>query len=155
MPRAKTTEVIEHRITFGDLERKELKEHLDLMDKDRKFNLYAKTAVGTGAVVAAAGIGFLGYIALQGIFGFVDRVSEPVKNAIYGKETYPTKNVPANPNDYVNRDPDTGERINPVHEVPVMGGLVGLGIQLGEAVPVGTWVSTGLDNLFGFSYGGS
>ena len=141
MPRAKTTEVIEHRITFGDLERKELKETLDLIDKDRKFNLYAKTAVGTGAVVAAASIGYLGYIALQGIFGFVDRVSEPVKNAIYGKETYPTQNVPANPQDYVNRDPDTGERINPVHEVPFMGGLVGLGIQIGEAIPVGSFIS--------------
>ncbi len=141
MPRAKTTEVIEHRITFGDLERKELKETLDLMDKDRKFNIYAKAAVGTGAVVAAAGIGYLGYIALQGIYGFVDVVSEPVKNAIYGKETYPTKNVPSNPQDYVNRDPDTGERINPVHEVPIMGGLVGLGIQMGEAIPVGSFIS--------------
>ena len=141
MPRAKTTEVIEHRITFGDLERKELKETLDLIDRDRKFNIYAKTAVGTGAVVAAAGIGYLGYIALQGIYGFVDVVSEPVKNAIYGKETYPTQNVPSNPQDYVNRDPDTGERINPVHEVPIMGGLVGLGIQIGEAIPVGSFIS--------------
>jgi len=147
MPRAKTTEVIEHRITFGDLERKELKETLDLIDRDRKFNIYAKTAIGTGAVVTAAGIGYLGYIALQGIFGFVDRVSEPVKNAIYGKETYPTKNVPSNPQDYVNRDPDTGERINPVHEVPVMGGLVGLGIQIGEAFPVGSYAAQGWNQI--------
>jgi hypothetical protein len=149
MPRAKITECIEHRITFGDLERKELKEHLDLLDKDRKFNLYAKTAVGTGAVLAGAWVGYMGYIALQGIFGFVDRVSEPVNDIIFGKETYPTKNVPANPNDYVNRDPDTGERINPVHEVPVMGGLVGLGIQIGEAVPVGSWISDGIEGIFG------
>ncbi len=141
MPRAKTTEVIEHRITFGDLERKELKETLDLLDKDRKWNLGLKTAVGSAAVVGAVGIGYMGYLALLGIHGFVDKVTDPLKEAIWGKETYPSKDIPADPQQWVNRDPDTGERINPMHPVPVAGGLVGLGMRIGEAVPVGSWVA--------------
>jgi hypothetical protein len=106
------------------------------------------TAVLVGGTIIGAA--YITYLGLQGIFGFMDIVTDPLKEIIFGKETYETSSEPpANPDDWVNRDPETGERINPVHNVPVMGGLVGLGIKAGEAVPVGTWISEGWDSVFG------
>ncbi len=150
MPRKAPTEVIEHRITFGDYERKEIKEALDINDKQKTVDTVVKggTAVLVGGTIIGAE--YITYLGLQGIFGFMDIVTDPLKEIIFGKETYETSSEPpANPDDWVNRDPETGERINPVHNVPVMGGLVGLGIKAGEAVPVGTWISEGWDSVFG------
>lgn len=145
MPRKAPTEVIEHRITLGDYERKELKEALDVRDRQVMIENAIK---GSGAVLAVSGLvgsTYLMYIALKGIYGFVDDVTGPLSEIIFGKATYPTKDPPpANPDAGVNRDPDTGERINPVHNVPIMGGLVGAGIQIGEAIPVGSFLA----NLF-------
>ena len=148
MPRKPTDQVIEHRITLGDYERSELESILNI----RKTNDIINASVNGGKAVLYAGmagvIGYVAYLAAVQIYDLVDEVTEPVKNAIYGKPTYPTTNPPPpNKDDWVNRDPETGERINPMHPVPIAGGLTGLGIQLGEAVPVGSWLRSGFESL--------
>ena len=142
MPRKAPTQVIEHRITLGDYERKEIKEALDVRDRqvmiDNVLN-GSKAVLQVGGLIASAYIGYLGWMAINGI---ADEVGPTLKEIVFGKETYPTKSPPPeNPDDWVNRDPETGERINPVSNVPIMGGLVGLGIKAGEAVPVGSWIA--------------
>jgi len=150
MPRKAPTEVIEHRITLGDYERKEIKEALDVRDKQVLIGNAVKGGQFALLSVGIVGASYVTYLALKGIFGFIDEVTPAVKDGIYGKPTYPTKNPPpANRDDWVNRDPETGERINPMHPVPVAGGLTGLGIRIGEAVPVGSWVRSGWDSVFG------
>jgi len=138
MPRKAPNQVIEHRVTFGDLERKEFKQTLDNLQKQQQLNFYAdagKTALYTAGAVGIGYLTFLGLGAIAGGLGYVgdivDDVRSKTKEVIFGKETYPTS-TPMPPDGGVGRDPDTGERINPVSEVPVMGGLVGLGIKLGE-----------------------
>jgi hypothetical protein len=140
MPRAKPNQVVEHRISFSDFERKELKQMLDIRDKQVTIANYVNGGKAVLYGASALAVGYFGYLALSEIFDFVDDIAPKAKNIIYGKETYPTQTVPSSEEDWVNRDPDTGERINPVSNVPIMGGLVGLGIQLGEAVPVGSWI---------------
>lgn len=95
-----------------------------------------KAVVYTGAVVGVGYLTFLGLGAIAEGLGYVGDIVEEVrdktKEVIFGKETYPTSQpMPADGG--VGRDPDTGERINPVSNVPIMGGLVGLGISLGES----------------------
>lgn len=143
MPRSKPTQTIEHRISLSDFERKEMKELLDSRTQLNQINSYIEGGKGVLFAGSAFAIGYIGYLALVEIFELVDKVTPKVKNAIYGKPTYPTKTVPQNEEDWVNRDPETGERINPVSEVPIMGGLVGLGMQVGEAIPVGSWIADG------------
>ena len=149
MPRKAPNQVIEHRITLGDYERKEIKEALDVRDKQVMIDNAVKGGqfvLLSGAIVGAS---YITYLALKSIYDFVDDVTPNVKNIIYGQPTYPTKDPPpANKEDWVNRDPENGERINPMHPVPFAGGLVGLGIKAGEAVPVGSWVRSGWDSIF-------
>lgn len=147
MPRAKTTDVIEHRITLGDFERKEFKEYLDIRDNAQKIDNVIDAGKGILFAGSAFAIGYIGYLALVEIFEIVDKVTPKVKDGIYGKPTYPTKDVPANEEDWVNRDPNTGERINPMNPVPIAGGLVGLGMQIGEAIPVGSYLRSGIDGI--------
>jgi len=95
------------------------------------------------------GLGYLGFLGMgvigAGLSGATEKVEEIVaeirskaETVVYGKETYPTENIPANPEDWVNRDPETGERINPLnygafkHKFPGFSSLVGLGISWGE-----------------------
>ncbi len=139
MPRKAPNQVIEHRITFGELERREIKQTLDNYQKTQKFKLGADIGKTAAVTAGAVGIGYLTFLGLGVIgegLGYVGDVITEVRGkaeeVVFGKKTYPTKNVPQNPDDWVGRDPDTGERINPVSKVPVMGGLVGLGIGLGE-----------------------
>ena len=67
MSRKKTDKVIEHRITFGDLERRELKQTLDAYQRQQKIKNFSETGrivlVG-GAVV---GVGYLGIITWRAI----------------------------------------------------------------------------------------
>ena len=141
MPRKAPNQVIEHRVTLGDYERKELKEALDLRDKQVMFKNTLNTAGVAVGGAALVGSTYIIYLALKEIYGFVDPVTDALKTLVFGKATYPTANPPpANPDDWVNRDPETGERINPVHNVPIMGSLVGAGIEIGEALPVGSFL---------------
>ncbi len=54
MPRKAPNEVIEHRITFGDFERKEFKETLDQFDKFKRTQ-QIQQMITNGVYVAAAG----------------------------------------------------------------------------------------------------
>ena len=120
---------------------------LDAETRSKEIQNYIEG--GKGILYAGAGfaVGYIGYLALVEIFELVDSVTPAVKSAIYGKPTYPTKEVPKNEDDWVNRDPNTGERINPMNPVPIAGGLVGLGMQIGEAVPVGSYLRSGIDGI--------
>jgi len=147
MPRSKPTQTIEHRISLSDFERKELKELLDAQTKSTEIQNYIDGGKGILFAGSAFAIGYIGYLALVEIFELKDEVTGAIKNIVYGKPTYPTKNVPENEAEWVNRDPDTGERINPMNPVPIAGGLVGLGMQIGEAIPVGTYVAQGWNSF--------
>lgn len=124
-----------------------MKELLDARTKQTQINNFIDGGKGVLFAGSAFAVGYIGYLALVEIFELVDKVTPKVKSAIYGKPTYPTKTVPQNEEDWVNRDPDTGERINPMNPVPIAGGLVGLGMQIGEAVPVGSYLRSGIDGI--------
>ena len=85
MPRKAPNEVVEHRITFGEFERRELKETLDTLDKQRKTN----TQIKAGTTLAVAGIGagtvWIGYQVFKQVNGIVDAVVEsPAGNTVGG-----------------------------------------------------------------------
>lgn len=62
MARKKTDKVVEHRITFGDYERKELKQTLDGM----QINSYVNTAKNAIVPIAIGSIiGFVGYLGVK------------------------------------------------------------------------------------------
>ena len=124
-----------------------MKELLDARTKQTQINNFIDGGKGVLFAGSAFAVGYIGYLALVEIFELVDKVTPKVKSAIYGKPTYPTKTLPQNEEDWVNRDPDTGERINPMNPVPIAGGLVGLGMQIGEAVPVGSYLRSGIDGI--------
>ena len=69
MPRKAPTEVIEHRVTFGDFERKELKETLDILDKRSRLNTQVKTAGVVGAVGLGCATAWIGYQIMERIWG--------------------------------------------------------------------------------------
>jgi len=137
--------VIEHRITLGDYERREFKSALDVALDRQKTSMYIEAGKATVYAGVIATVGYLGFLGV-GLIGeglgaatdIVDEVRGKGDVIINGKSTYETKYVPPNPEDWVGRDPDTGERINPLNygttkgRFPVFGGLVGLGISWGE-----------------------
>jgi len=120
---------------------------LDARTQQTQINNLIDGGKGILFAGSAFAIGYIGYLALVEIFEIIDKVTPKVKGAIYGKPTYPTKDVPENEEDWVNRDPETGERINPMHPVPIAGGLVGIGMQIGEAIPVGSYLRSGIDSI--------
>ncbi len=61
MPRKAPNEVIEHRITFGDFERKEFKETLDQFDKFKRTQQIQQMITNGVYVAAAGGIAWVGY----------------------------------------------------------------------------------------------
>lgn len=65
MPRKAPKEVVEHRITLGDYERKELKEAIDAYNRDKWFENVPYMIISIGAVGAAAGIGLAAYALYQ------------------------------------------------------------------------------------------
>ena len=65
MPRKAPKEVVEHRITLGDYERKELKEAVDAYNRDKWLENVPYMMIGIGAVGAAAGIGLAAYALYQ------------------------------------------------------------------------------------------
>jgi hypothetical protein len=71
MPRKAPNEVIEHRITFGDFERKELKETLDQIDAFKRTQQIHQAVTNGAYIVGAGAIAWLGYntwLAVSDIF---------------------------------------------------------------------------------------
>jgi len=144
--------VIEHRLTLGDFERREAKQALEVILKRQNQQRYiegGKAVLIGGSILTVGYLGFLGLGVIGQGLGAAEEIVQEVRDKaseiIFGKPTYPTANIPDNPEDWVGRDPDTGERINPVSNIPVMGGLVGLGMQIGQS----TW-DAGLGGIFSF-----
>lgn len=61
MPRAKPTQVIEHRISLSNFERKEVKQLLDAQTLNNYVDLGIKGVVGVGAVGVGVGAVYVGY----------------------------------------------------------------------------------------------
>lgn len=61
MPRKAPKEVIEHRITLGDYERKELKQAIDSYQQDKVLENVPNIMLGAAGVVAAGAAGLVGY----------------------------------------------------------------------------------------------
>ncbi len=62
MPRKAPNQVIEHRITFGDLERREFKQTLDLHQKQQRIN---NIVDGSKAVLYTGGAGVIAWLGYQ------------------------------------------------------------------------------------------
>lgn len=62
MPRKAPNQVIEHRITFGDLERKEFKQTLDLHQKQQRID---NIVDGSKAVLFTGGAGVIAWLGYQ------------------------------------------------------------------------------------------
>ena len=147
--------VIEHRLTLGDFERREAKQALEVILKRQNQQRYiegGKAVLIGGSILTVGYLGFLGLGVIGQGLGAAEEIVQEVRDKaseiIFGKETYPTANAPANPEDWVGRDPVTGERINPVSNIPIMGGLVGFGMQIGQS----TW-DAGAGDFFGLFTG--
>lgn len=74
MPRKAPTKVIEHRVTFGDFERKEFKETLDIYDKRSRLNTHIKTAGVVGAVGLGCATAWIGFQIVERIWGKLDDI---------------------------------------------------------------------------------
>ena len=61
MPRKAPKEVVEHRITLGDFERKQLTEFVDSYQKDKILENVPNLMLGTAAIGIATVAGFVGY----------------------------------------------------------------------------------------------
>lgn len=150
MARKATDKVIEHRITFGDLERREFKQSMDAYQ--RNMNITAGINAGRAVLYtgAAAGIGIVGYIGIK-LYASLNDDFETIQdywnnfwNAVNGTkdetdpETGETTTVPNTVTSPTGRtfesnDPDrTGEIKNPIAGWPIAGGLFWLGMKAGE-----------------------
>lgn len=140
MARRKVDKTIEHRITFGDLERREFKQSMDAYQ--RNMNLQAGINGGRAVLYAgvAAGIGAVGYLgvklyaAIQENSGTIEESVEELWNKLNGTktetdpETGETTTVP----NTVQSPTDTGEISNPAAGIPVIGGLFYTGMKIGQ-----------------------
>jgi hypothetical protein len=61
MPRKAPKEVVEHRITFGDYERKELRDLINSYQQDKILENVPNIMLGTAGLVVAGTVGFVGY----------------------------------------------------------------------------------------------
>jgi len=145
LPRKAPSQVIEHRLTLGDFERRETKQALEVILKRQNQQRYiegGKAVIIGGSILTVGYLGFLGLGVIGAGLGaaedLIQEVRDKAKEIIFGKTTYETENIPSNPDDWVGRDPDTGERINPLNygategKFPVFSSLVGVGISWGE-----------------------
>lgn len=155
MARKATDKVIEHRITFGDLERREFKQSMDAYQRNMNFQAGINAGRSVMYAGAAVGIGFVAYLGVK-VFAAIneneDAISEAINNAINNingtkTETDPTtgKNVtvPATVQSPTGRTFDentTGEISNPAAGIPVVGGLFYGGMKLGQLSLLGAKV---------------
>lgn len=86
MPRKAPTDVTEHRITFGDFERKQLTQAIDAYNRDKWLENVPYMLIGTAAVGIATAVGFVGYAlyywldSVPSIKDIIDEVN-PIKRA--------------------------------------------------------------------------
>lgn len=150
MARKATDKVIEHRITFGDLERREFKQSMDAYQRNMNFNAGINAGRSVMYAGAAVGIGFVAYLGVK-VFAAINDNQEPIKEAIQNAintingtktETNPItgeeETVPATVESPTGRtfesdDPErTGEIQNPAAGIPVIGGLFYGGMKVGQ-----------------------
>jgi hypothetical protein len=143
MPRKACTETIEHRITLGEVERRELKkfleEHQELTKSKKVANYGSTISWPVIGLAAAAGVGVAGWYIAQGLanmslgdinlptlqFGEEreDGTRVTLSEMILGKDQYT----------FTDEDGTTRTYNNPVAGIPIIGSLFGTGINLGEA----------------------
>jgi len=83
MPRKAPKEVIEHRITFGDFERKELKDAINSYQQDKILENVPNILMGAAGVVVAgtvAAVGYAVYYWLDSVPSIVETVKDVVGN---------------------------------------------------------------------------
>lgn len=127
MPRKAPSSVIENRITLGNFERDEFKQTMDALQRQLKVDAALKagqTVMNVGAIIGVGYLGFLSVGILAKSLGYagdlVDKVKDGASQAVFGKQSIVS-----------NR---TGQTIkNPVHDIPIIGGLFGLGMDIGNA----------------------
>ena len=102
-----------------------MKETLDAYQKQLKINNVVNASTGALTVGAIVGVGYLGFLGVGAIakaLGYAGDVVEKVQDAasevLFGKESY--SNV------------DGTEIKNPAHNIIGVGGLFGLGIDIGR-----------------------
>tara|TARA_R100001594_G_scaffold150183_1_gene210430 strand:- start:3759 stop:4328 length:570 start_codon:yes stop_codon:yes gene_type:complete len=91
IPRKAPKEVVEHRITLGDYERKQLTEFIDSYQKDKVVENVPNLMIGTAALGITAVVGFVGY-ALYYWFDSVPSIKEVI-DGIRDKITEPSEKV--------------------------------------------------------------
>ncbi len=85
MPRKAPKEVVEHRITFGDFERKELKDAINSYQQDKILENVPNIMLGAAGVVVAgtvAAVGYAVYYWLDSVPSIVDTVKDTVKDIV-------------------------------------------------------------------------
>jgi hypothetical protein len=81
MPRKAPKEVVEHRITFGDFERKELKDMINSYQQDKVLENVPNIMLGTAGLVVAGTLAAVGY-AVYYWLDSVPSIIESVKNRL-------------------------------------------------------------------------
>ena len=142
MPRRAPEKTIEHRITFGEVERRELKQfirELEEVNQSKKVSNYARSiTTPVIGLAAAAGLGIAGWYVAQGLanlslgdmslpsleFGEVreDGTRITLSEMVLGKDSYTFVDENGVPRVYN----------NPAAGIPFIGGLFGTGINLSE-----------------------
>ena len=133
MPRKAPTAVNESRVTLGNFEREELQQTLDAVQRQMKINSVVKvgqTALTAGAIVGVGYLGFLSVSMLAKALGYVGDIAEEVRDAaetvVFGKEEYVTGEV---------KEDGTPNNIkNPANNIPILGGLFGVGMEIGAGL---------------------
>ena len=137
MPKKPADKIVTHRLELGNFERKEFKETLDEVQKLTKtanrIAMVPSIVLPVAALGGAAAL-FFGMGMIAKAFGYagdiLDEVKDTVDVAINGRKSYDDGG--GSPNSPF-RDED-GNLVNPVHDVPILGGLFGLGMGIGSAV---------------------
>jgi len=138
MSRKKTDSAIEHRITFGDLERREMREVLTIIKKEKKIQNIT-VGVKSAAVVGVAGLGvYVGYLGVLAYLASKDEIEDwwqtvlGIPAALWNWQAGSKTCI----------DPETGKESqcpkthngvdNPLSGWPVVGGLFNLGMWTGN-----------------------
>tara|TARA_Y100000015_G_scaffold13052_1_gene12533 strand:- start:521 stop:1003 length:483 start_codon:yes stop_codon:yes gene_type:complete len=154
MPRKAPTEIVEHRITLGNVEREALK----VYERTRKLETVSNAVPGVLLAAGVAGVGVGVYFAAQGleaawkeINGLITPILEPKDGklkkqnqswtdfVVFGPESVKTKDETFDPDGALQEGPLTGRdeedpmrRKNPYYGVPGLSHLFGLGMFIGE-----------------------
>lgn len=133
MPRKAPSSVNENRITLGNFERDEFKQTLDAVQRQMRINSVVAGVQALTTAGAIVGVGYLGFLSIGMIakaLGYAGDLVEEVKDTattvIFGQEEYVTGEV---------KDDGTPNNIkNPANDIPVIGGLFGLGMKIGAGL---------------------